>query len=264
MVDQDGRSFFEGRAWVAEVVGDMAFVAANEGKTLVAIDLVTGESKVAYSVRVEGDGFGGVEAMATNGSHLAFVSTVYGQDRARSELVVIDGATGDIIAQKEIVEAAAARWIGPGKLAVSSFDEAGLHHVYDASTLEEIGTVVPTYGSSVVAGDMGLGLDQGTLLVYGDDEVRSIRTYPNVALWNVALIDATVTPDVPDDAPVVEPPPAVDPPPVVDPTGPTDVTLPPEAAPPPGDGGSAPGWPWLLVGTAVIAGGALTILRKRA
>ncbi len=115
MVDQDGRSFFEGRAWVAEVVGDMAFVAANEGKTLVAIDLVTGESKVAYSVRVEGDGFGGVEAMATNGSHLAFVSTVYGQDRARSELVVIDGATGDIIAQKEIVEAAAARWIGPGQ-----------------------------------------------------------------------------------------------------------------------------------------------------
>ncbi len=71
--------------------------------------------------------------------------------------------------------------------------------------------MVPTYGSSVVAGDMGLGLDQGTLLVYGDDEVRSIRTYPNAALWNVALIDATVTPDVPDDAPVVEPPPAVDP-----------------------------------------------------
>lgn len=256
LVDQDGRAFFEGRAWVAEVIGDTAFVAANEGKTLVAIDVLTGESKVAYDAQVASDGYGGIEAIAADGRYLAFVSTAYSQDQVHSELVVIDGVSGDVVAQTEVAEAASARWIGPGKLAVATHDEIGLHHMYDATTLEKVGSVVPTFGTSVVAGDLGVGLDQGTLLAYQGDEVRQMRTYPNATLWNVAIIDPTINPDVPLDAPLVEPPP------MVEPTVPTEVSSPPVAAPSPRDGTSAPGWPWLLGGAGLLVAGAVALRRR--
>lgn len=259
VVDETFESLVRGRYRTMELVGDAAVAVLDEGTGVVRIDLNDGTVTELYRVGI-GSGYGGPEVLAGSGSLVAFSSTVYGPGGfSGSDLVVIDGSTGDVVAARPLdYEAGAVSWIGADRLAVSAYDGTP-PRVYAFPDLEKVPAGGWDVWNSAPIANGALAIREGTLMFSaGDGPVTDIRTFPNQTLWNIALIDGTAVYEASDESP----PPTTT-------TAPLDGTTPDTTAPSPVAGPTAAeaGFPWLpavvVVGAVWLAFGLLVLNRRR-